>query len=147
MAVSVRLGAAGVPRRMAAASFPITHTAERATGNWHHRVTAYFGTVPVPSPGPPIVMAIPPGPTPGHSAATGGFIYPQMSIVRPALPRLLPWAGTIPHSVPGRTFTLAVAQPVQDTVVKPQYRKRTGAMLARVTNAPRPRLRWTVQGG
>ncbi len=146
MAVLVRLGGRGLLARMAPASFPITATAEQATGGWNHRVTAWYGTVGVPAPGPSNVMAIPPGPTNGHTAATGYQLFPAISIVRPSLPRVLPWAGGIPHGVPGVTYTPAGANPPQDAVVRPAIKRRTGAGLARITNQPNPTFRWPVQG-
>lgn len=145
MAVRVALSGRGIPARMAAASFPITSTPTRATGGWAHRVTAWYGTVGVPMPGPSIVMAVPPGPTAGHSAAVGPDMFPTLSVVRKALPRLLPTAGGIPHGVPGLGYTVAGAQPAQDQVVRPAYRVRTGAGQARVTTSPMPTFRWKTQ--
>lgn len=147
MAVLIRLSARGIPARAAPASFPITPSPLRATGGLSHRVTAVYGTEPVPSPGPPIVMAVPPGPTAGHSAATGPNIYPTWSFVRKALPRLLPWAGTIPHGIPGVTFTPAVPNPPQDAVVAPAIRTRQGGKQGRVTTNPKPTFNWVRQGG
>ena len=147
MAVRVALGGRGLSARQAPASFPITQTPYRSTGGWYHRVTAWFGTVPVPAPGPPIVMACPPGPTNGHTAATGYQLFPTLSIVRPSLPRNAPWAGMVPHGVPGVTYTPAGTNPPQDAVVRPQVRVRTGARQARVTTAPKPTFRWLRQGG
>jgi len=147
MAVRVALGGRGLSARQAPASFPITQTPYRSTGGWYHRVTAWFGTVPVTAPGPPIVMACPPGTTNGHSAATGYQLFPTLSIVRPSLPRNAPWAGMVPHGVPGVTYTPAGTNPPQDAVVRPQVRVRTGARQARVTTAPKPTFNWLRQGG
>jgi hypothetical protein len=147
MAVRVALGGRGLFARQAPASFPITQTPIRSTGGWYHRVTAWYGTIPVPAPGPPIVMECPPGPTAGHTAATGRSLYPALSVVLPALPRSAPWAGMIPHGVPGVTYTPAGTNPPQDVTVKPQLRVRTGGNRARVTTAPKPLFRWTRQGG
>ena len=147
MAVRVALGGAGIPARAAPASFPITQTPVRATGGWYHRVSAVYGTEGVPAPGPHIVEAIPPGPTAGHTAATGYKLYPAFSVVAPSLPRNAPWAGMVPHGVPGVTYTPAGTNPPQDLTVKPQLRVRTGARQARVTTAPKPTFRWIRQGG
>lgn len=146
MAVSVRLSSRGMPRRAVSAAFTLAQTPERATGNWAQRVTALYGTNPVPSPGPPIVMPIPPGPTNGHTAAVPN-LYPTFSIVRPSLPRNAPWAGGIPHGIPGVTYTVAQPNPPQDAVVKPEIRIRTGANRGRVTTQPKPTFRWVRQGG
>ncbi len=146
MAVSVRLSSRGIPRRAAPAAFTLARTATHATGNWAHRITALYGTQMVPTPGPPTVMAIPPGPTHGHTAAVPNM-YPTWSIVRPSLPRVLPWAGGIPHGVPGETYTIAVANPPQDAVVKPALRVRQGGGQGRVTTNPKPTFRWVRQGG
>ena len=146
MAVAVRITSRGIPRRAASAAFTLASTPERATGNWDHRVTAVYGTEPVYSPGPSNVMAIPPGPTNGHTAAVK-HLYPTWSIVRMALPRRLPWAGGIPHGIPGVTYTVAQPNPPQDAVVKPAIRVRTGAKQGRVTTDPKPTFRWVRQGG
>lgn len=148
MAVSVRLGGRGLPRRMAAASFPIAATPVRATGGWYHRVTAAYGTVPQPAQGAPTQRRVPDGPTPGHSFNTPVFA-PVWSIVRPSLPRRLPWAGTIRHGVPGVTYTPAVAQPVQGETPRTRwtFNPRAPIAQARVTNQPKPLFRWKVQGG
>jgi hypothetical protein len=146
MAVSVRLSSRGMPRRAVSAAFTLAQTPERATGNWAQRVTALYGTEAVRTPGPPIVMAIPPGPTGGHTAAVPN-LYPTWSIVRPSLPRNAPWAGGIPHGIPGQTYTVAVANPPQDAVVKPAVRIRTGGNRGRVTTQPKPTFRWVRQGG
>ena len=146
MAVAVRLSSRGMPRRAVAAAFTLASTPERATGGWDHRVTALYGTEPVPTPGPSNVMAVPPGPTSGHTAAVKS-LWPTFSIVRPSLPRVLPWAGGIKHGVPQETYTIAVANPPQDAVVKPAIRVRTGATRGRVTTAPKPTFRWVRQGG
>lgn len=131
---------------MAAACFPIASTPTRAFGGLTHRVTAVYGTVPVPAPGPPTQMAVPPSVVgPGRSSAVQGM-WPTWSIVRPSLPRVLPSAGQIPHGVPGLGYTVATGIPAQDLVVKPVLRNRTGAGQARVTNQPKPRFRWPVQG-
>jgi|ERR1019366_6872090 hypothetical protein len=146
MAVSVRLSSRGMPRRAVAAAFTLASTPRRATGGWDKRVTAVYGTVPVPSPGPPIVMAIPPGPTNGHTAAVP-HLFPTWSIIRPSLPRNAPWAGHNTHGIPGQTYTLAQPNPPQDAVVKPAIRVRTGGARGRVTTQPKPTFRWVRQGG
>lgn len=148
MAVSVRLSGRGLPSRMAPASFPIASTATRAFGGLNHRVTASYGTVPQPARGAPTEMAIPPGPTPGHSAAVPVFA-PTWSIVRPSLPRNAPWAGQIPHGIPGVTYTTAIGQPVQGQTPNTQrnFRPRGPIAAARVTTNPRPIFAWKVQGG
>lgn len=144
MAVSVRLSSAGMPRRAVPAAFTLATTPMRATGGWAQRITSVYGTTPVPSPGPPIVMAIPPGPTNGHTAAVPHF-WPTWSIVRASLPRVLP--SKIPHGIPGQTYTLAQPNPPQDAVVKPALSVRTGANRGRVTTNPKPTFRWVRQGG
>ena len=146
MAVGVRLTSRGMPRRAASAAFTLASTPERATGNWDHRVTAVYGTEPVYTPGPSNVMAIPPGPTNGHTAAVKR-LFPTWSIVRPSLPRRLPWAGGIKHGIPGVTYTVAEPNPPQDAVVKPAIRVRTGGARGRVTTDPKPTFRWVRQGG
>ena len=146
MAVAVRLTSRGIPRRAAPAAFTLATTPTRATGGWNKRVTAVYGNSVIPTPGPPIVMAIPPGPTSGHTAAVPNM-YPTWSIIRPSLPRVLPWAGGIKHGVPGQTYTLAEPNPPQDAVVKAAIRNRTGAARGRVTTQPKPTFRWVRQGG
>jgi len=146
MAVAVRITSRGMPRRAVGAAFTLASTPERSTGGWDHRVTAVYGTEPIPSPGPSNVMAIPPGPTNGHTAAVP-HTYPTWSIVRPNLPRVLPWAGGIKHGIPGQSYTVAVPNPPQDAVVKPAVRVRTGAARGRVTTDPKPTFRWVRQGG
>lgn len=144
MAVSVRLSSRGIPRRAAPAAFTLATTPMRSTGGWSQRITAVYGTEPIYSPGPPIVMAIPPGPTNGHTAAVP-HTFPTWSIVRASLPRVLPWK--IPHGIPGQTYTLAQPNPPQDAVVKPALRVRQGGGRGRVTTAPNPTFRWVRQGG
>lgn len=152
MAVSVRLSARGAPRRMAAACFPIVSTAHRAFGGWSHRVTASYGTVPQPARGAPTEMAVPPGPTGGHSFNTPVFA-PTWSIVRPSLPRVLPWAGGIKHGVPGQTYTPVIGQAVQGQTPNTTPRRGRGVQprgpiaQGRVTTNPRPRFFWKAQGG
>ena len=146
MAVAVRITSRGAPRRAAFAMFTIASTPQRATGGWDKRVTALYGTEPVYAPGPPNVMPIPPGPTNGHTAAVKN-LWPTWSIVRPSLPRRLPWAGGIPHGIPGVTYTVAEPNPPQDAVVKPEIRIRTGGNRGRVTTQPKPTFRWVRQGG
>ena len=145
MAVAVRLSSRGMPARAVPAAVTLAVTPARATGGYDHRVTAVYGTQPVPSPGPSIVMAVPPGPTPGHTAAVPAY-FPTWSVVREALPRLLPTAGAIPHGVPGVTYTPAIAMPVQDSVVPPAYKVRTGGGRGRVTTNPKPTFNWVRQG-
>lgn len=146
MAVSVRLSSRGMPRRATAAAFTLASTPMRATGGGSQRITAVYGTVPVRTPGPPIVEDIPPGPTNGHTRAIRSM-FPTWSIVRPSLPRVLPGAGGIKHGVPGQTYTTAIPNPPQDAVVKPAIRVRTGAGQGRVTTEPKPTFRWVRQGG
>lgn len=146
MAVAVRLSSRGMPRRAVPAAFTLATTPMHATGGWAQRITAVFGTESVRTPGPPIVMAVPPGPTSGHSAAVP-FMYPTWSIVRPALPRVLPWAGGIRHGVPGQSYTLAQPYLPQGAVVKPAIKTRTGAGRGRVTTQPKPTFKWVRQGG
>jgi hypothetical protein len=146
MAVAVRLSSRGMPARAAAAAFTLASTPMRATGGLSQRITAVYGTVPVATPGPSNVMAVPPGPTNGHTAAIPNM-FPTWSIIKASLPRVLPWAGGIPHGIPGVTYTAAIAQPAQDAVVKPAVRVRTGGNRGRVTTEPKPTFKWVRQGG
>lgn len=148
MGVLVRLSGRGLPRRMAAASFPIVSTPVRATGGWYHRVTAVYGTVPQPAEGAPTQRAVPDGPTPGHSFKTRVFA-PTWSIVRPSLPRNAPWAGGIPHGIPDVTYTPAIGQPVagQTPNTTRTFRPRGPIAQGRVTTQPRPMFAWKKQGG
>ena len=146
MAVAVRITSRGMPRRAVAAAFTLASTPELATGNWDHRVTAVYGTEPVAAPGPPIVMAVPPGPTRGHTAAVKN-LWPTWSIVRPNLPRVLPWAGYDAYNNPRAGQSFAEPNPPQDAVVKAHIRVRTGASRGRVTTAPKPTFKWVRQGG
>jgi hypothetical protein len=146
MAVAIRLGARGMPARSTPAAFTLATTPMRATGGWSQRITAVYGTVEVETPGPSIVEPIPPGPTNGHTAAVPNM-YPTWSVVKPSLPRNAPWAGGIPHGVPGLGYTAAEPNPPQDAVVKPAVRVRTGANRGRVTTEPKPTFRWVRQGG
>lgn len=155
MAVHVRLSARGVPRRMAAACFPIASTPVRAFGGWDHRVTASYGTVPQPASGPPTTRDVPPD-TSGSLRTTSlssRTFAPTWSIVRPSLPRVLPWAGTIPHGVPNVTYTPAIGQagsgqtPITGPTRMMRNRPRTPIAQARVTTAPRPFFFWRKQGG
>lgn len=155
MAVRVQLGGRGLPRRMAAASFPIASQPVRAFGGWYHRVTNSNGTVPLPAQGSPTQRPVPDGPTPGHSFATP-VILAQWSIVRPSLPRNAPWAGGIPHGIPGVTYTPAIGSPVQgqtpNTILTGAKRKRTihpkgPVAQARITTNPKPVFFWKKQGG
>jgi len=146
MAVAIRLSSRGIPARAAPAAFTLAQTPMRATGALSQRITAVYGTVPSGPLGPPIVMTIPPGPTNGHTGAMP-FLYQTWSIVKESLPRVLPWAGGIPHGIPGVTYTPAVPNPPQDAVVKPAVKVRTGGNLGRVTNEPKPSFRWVRQGG
>ncbi len=152
MAVRVRLTARGAPTRMAAACFPIASTPVRGFGGWYHRVTATNGTVPLPAYGAPTQRQIPDGPTPGHSFNTP-VIAAQWDIVRPALPRVLPWAGGIPHGVPDQTYTPVVGQaaagqtPMTSPTRMMRYRNRVPIAQGRITNQPKPRFFWKVQGG
>lgn len=149
MAVEVRLGGRGLPRRMAAASFPIASTPVRAFGGWYHRVTAVYGTVPQAAAGPNTTMLVPPD-TSGAARTNSKKVpvfAPVWSIVRPSLPRVLPWAGGIKHGIPGVTYTPAVGYPAQDQVVTPQIRPRGPIAQGRVTTNPRPMFRWKAQGG
>lgn len=147
MAVRIAIGGRGLPWRMAPASFPIVPSPYYAFGGWYHRVRATYGQHPVPAPGPTNVMAIPPGPTNGHTAATGYALYPTWSVVEPDFPyQHTPLAGEVPHGIPGITYTPASPNPPQDAVVTPQIRVRSGANQGRVTNQPRPTFQWRVQG-
>jgi hypothetical protein len=118
----------------------------RATGGWAQRITAVYGTQAVSTPGPPIVMAIPPGPTNGHTAAVPSM-FPTFSIIKKSLPRVLPGPGAIIHGVPGRSYTIAEKNLPQDAVVKPALRVRQGGGRGRVTTEPKPTFRWVRQGG
>jgi hypothetical protein len=146
MAVSIRITSRGISARAAPAAFTLATTPMRATGGGSQRITAVYGTVPTRNPGPPIVMAIPPGPTNGHTAAIPNM-YPTYSVVKPSLPRVLPTAGAIPHGIPGVTYTIASPNPPQDAVVKPAIRVRTGGNRGRVTTNPKPTFNWVRQGG
>lgn len=146
MAVAIRLTSRGMPARAAAAAFTLASTPIRASGGLAHRVVACYGTEPVATPGPSNVMAIPPGPTRGHTGAIPAM-YPTWSIVKPSLPRALPWAGGIKHGVPGQTYTIAEKLPAQDVTVKPAIKVRTGAGRGRATTAPKPTFNWVRQGG
>jgi len=146
MAVAIRLSSRGIPARAAPAAFTLAQTPMRATGALSQRITAVYGTVPDGPLGPPNVMPIPPGPTNGHTAAVP-FLYQTWSIIKESLPRNAPWAGGIPHGIPGVTFTIAEPNPPQDIVVKPALRVRQGANRGRVTTEPKPTFRWVRQGG
>ena len=152
MAVAVRLSARGVPRRMAPACFPIASTPVRGFGNWYHRVTASYGTVPQAAKGSPTERRVPDAPTSGHSFNTPIYA-PTWSIVRPALPRNAPWAGGIPHGVPNVTYTPAVGQPgagqtpITSSTRLRRFRPRVPIAAARVTTNPRPQFFWKAQGG
>ena len=146
MAVAIRITSRGMPRRGVPAAFTFARTPMRAFGGWSQRITAVYGTEGVVQPGPSNVMAIPPGPTNGHTNAQRS-LFQTWSIIRPSLPRVLPWAGGIKHGVPGQTYTIAEPNPPQDAVVKPAIRVRTGAARGRVTTAPKPTFRWVRQGG
>jgi hypothetical protein len=145
MAVRVRLSSRGIPARAVAAGPTLAVTPERATGGWSHPVITVYGTDGVPTPGPSNVMAVPPGPTPGHTAAVPE-LYPTWSIVFPALPRLLPTCGSIPHGIPGVTYTAAVPATSPAASMRPVYRTRTGAGRGRVTTAPKPSFHCLRQG-
>lgn len=133
---------------MAGAMIFIARTAHEATGNWDHRVDALYGTdpVPTPGPGPAALYPTPPGTTTGHTRASPA-LFPTFSIVHRSLPRNAPWAGMIPHGIPGVTSTPAVpasalGKPV--THIRPKA-KVTGAKLARVTSQPKPTPPWKPQ--
>ena len=145
MAVAIRITSRGISARAAPAAFTLASTPMRATGGLSQRITAVYGTVPIVTPGPPIVMKVPPDPTNGHTAAVPNM-YPTWSIVKASLPRVLPWAGGIPHGIPGVTYTVASPNPPQDAVVKPAIRVRTGANRGRVTTNPKPTFNWVRQG-
>ena len=144
MSVAIRLTSRGMPARAAAAAFTLASTPIRATGGNAHRVTAVYGTQPIATPGPNTSMAVPPGPTRGHSAAIPAM-YPTWSIVKASRPRVLPGPGGIAHGVPGQTYTIAEKQAPQ--VVSNALKTRTGANKARVTTAPKPTFNWVRQGG
>lgn len=137
---------------MAPACFPIASTPVRAFGGLNRRITASYGTVVQPASGPPTNMDVPPGPTPHNSRNVRSFA-PTWSIVRPAMPRNAPWAGGIPHGIPGVTYTAAVNQPgvgqTPLTSARRMNRRRPRAPIAqgRVTNQPRPVFFWKRQGG
>ena len=109
MAVNRRLRSRNAPPRMVPAMFGIAETPVRATGNWYHRLHGVYGTEPIPTPLPQVAVMypIPPGPTTGHSAATGPFGYFTFSAIYPALPRHFNTAGTLIHP----NTTAAVAGP------------------------------------
>lgn len=147
MAVLIRLRSRNAPARMVPALFGIATTPTRATGNWFHRLHAVQGTEPIPAPYPLVARSypIPPGPTTGHSAATGPHIWPTFSAVYPSLPRHFNTAGTLIHP----NTTAAVAGPPTPTQVPYKgIRSRAGATLGRVTVQPKPTLPWKnrVQG-
>lgn len=146
MAVAVRLSSRGMPRRAVPAAFTLATTPMRATGGWAQRITAVFGTQPIHTPGPPNIMAVPPGPTNGHTAAVPNM-YPTWSVIRPSLPRVLPGPRAIHHGIPGQSYTAAVPNPPQDAAVKPAIRVRTGGARGRVTTNPKPTFVWVRQGG
>jgi hypothetical protein len=73
-------------------------------------------------------------------------MYPTWSVVRPSLPRVLPWAGGIPHGIAGVTTT-PVEPSAGPVMNKPAFKRRTGAAQGRVTTAPKPTFKWVRQGG
>lgn len=137
---------------MVPACFPIATEPTRAFGGLYHRVTASYGTVPMPASGPPTNMDVPPGPTPHNSRNVRSFA-PTWSIVRPSMPRNAPWAGGILHGIPGVTYTVAVKQPgfaqtpITDNARMRRFQHRVPIAQARVTNQPRPMFFWKRQGG
>lgn len=155
MAVDKMLTSSGVPRRMGAAAFTLASTEEEAFGGFSHRVTAVYGTEPVPAPNTDVATRypIPPGPVnAGGSMAGQSFdnqqYWPMWSAVAHALPfhTQRPVGGGIDKSFasPG---TAAGASLPADLVITPQLLTRTGAKQARVTTAPKSQMRWVRQGG
>ena len=155
MSVDVRISNSGVPRRMGAAAFTLASSEEEAFGGWSHRVTAVYGTEPVPVPQTDVMgrYAIPPGPVPPGGSMAGraydnGQLYPTWSAVAHALPfhTVRPVGGGYfkPDEV---RVTAAIASLPADLVITPQIITRTGAKQARVTTAPKSQMRWVRQGG
>jgi len=147
MAVNRRLRSRNAPARMVPAMFGIAETPVRVTGNWYHRLHGVYGTEPIPTPLPQVAVMypIPPGPTTGHSAATGPFGYFTFSAIYPSLPRHFNTAGTLIHP----NTTAAVAGPPTPTQVPFKgMRPRMGGTIGRVTQQPKPTLPWwnKVQG-
>ena len=147
MAVNRRLRSRGAPARMVPACFGIAETPQRATGNWDHRLYSVMGTEPIPTPLPQVaqMFPVPPGPTTGHSAATGPYGYFTFSAIYPSLPRHFNTAGTIIH--PNTTAAVA-GPPSPNQVPFKGVRMRSGVALGRVTAQPKPTLPWwkRVQG-
>jgi hypothetical protein len=155
MAVDVHLFASGIPRRMGAAAFTLASTVEQATGAWNHRVTAVYGTEPIPVPTLDTALnyPVPPGPlavgNPGGGDTDPGVYYPTWSAVAPALPYELtprPVGGGMYKPLGARAMAAGKTLP-SDLVYQPQIRVRTGAAQGRVTTAPKPQMRWVRQGG
>jgi hypothetical protein len=125
----------------------VAETPVRATGNWYHRLHAVYGSEPIPAPLPLVAQMypVPPGPTSGHSAATGPHGWYTFSAIYPSLPRHFNPAGTITH--PNTTAAVA-GPPTPNQVPFKGVRMRSGATLGRVTSAPKPTLPWwkKIQG-
>jgi hypothetical protein len=156
MSVHVRLFSSGIPARMGAAAFTPASTVESATGGYNHRVTAVYGTEPVPAPGPNFVGPgqVPPGPVPPGGSPAGrandaGQLYPTWSAVAPALPLLTvrPVGGGYQKPPLGGFVASTPSALPQDLVVVPHEIVRQGARQGRVTTAPRAIMRWVRQGG
>jgi|GEM_PF-1697448 hypothetical protein len=155
MAVDKMLASSGAPRRMGAAAFTLASTEEEAFGGWNHRVTAVYGTEPVPTPDNDVAMryAIAPGPVDAQGSLAGrssrrGMLWQSWSVV--AHPQ--PWARTVKpvgggYNKGAASITAASAQLPGDLVITPQIVTRTGAKQARVTTAPKSMMRWVRQGG
>jgi len=155
VSVDVHLFASGIPRRMGAAAFTLASTVEQATGGWNHRVTAVYGTEPIPAPTLDTALnyPVPPGPlavgNPGGGDTDPGVYYPTWSAVAPALPYELtprPVGGGMYKPLGARAMAAGKTLPA-DLVYQPQVRVRTGAGKGRVTTAPKPQMRWVRQGG
>jgi hypothetical protein len=154
MSVNLTLKSSGVPRRMGAASFTLASTVEQATGGYNHRVTAVYGTEPIPVPQTDVMVRypMPPGPVPPGGSAAGraydrGELWPTWSAVAHALPlhTVRPVGGG--YDKGQARITVAIASLPQDLVVTPKIITRTGAKQARVTTAPKAQMRWVRQGG
>jgi hypothetical protein len=152
---------------MVPACFPIVSNPSLSTGNWDHRVVASYGQDPIPTPEPNVVwisslegaknagQRVPPGPTGGHSGATGGYFYPTFSKVFPNLPRNAPWAGWIRWVAPppeANYVIPGVGRPTpqipNNSVTKVPYKGavvRGGYTQGRVTTQPKPTSPWKMK--
>ena len=154
MAVDKMLMVSGSPRRVGAAAFTLASTVEEAFGGFSHRVTAVYGTEPIPVPQTDVMgrYPIPPGPVPAGGSAAGrandrGSLWPTWSVVAHALPfhTVRPVGGG--YDKGAASITPAGANLPADLVITPQIITRTGAKQARVTTAPKSQMRWVRQGG